>query len=264
MADLDHPSPGLLGRLTSLGVRLYASVDGVRDVAVRFDDAKVVCPSVSGVGAQMLAAPNRWALALDHDGVRHFMDTLAIIDVGSGHDERQRDATAVYQQMALVSFFFPDPSGSGRQLLAPTGPSSRHHRCFAIARRYPPSRRTPPAPPSIAPRRTQLSPIRESACESHWNYRSVLWARLSTGSPCAARTRSPRTPAAPAWADAQLRACVHTSSWLPPRAAESAAPRAARRHQSLPMNRLGSPRPCSHAACCAASERQFALFTDTL
>jgi len=50
------------------------------------------------------------------------VDALAVIDVGCGHDDRQRDATPVHQQVALAALFFPDPSGwarrsaSGRQV----------------------------------------------------------------------------------------------------------------------------------------------------
>lgn len=63
--------------------------------------------------------------------------------------------------------FFPNPSGSGRQLLVPREPSSSPRRRFASARRCPPSRRFRPIPPIRVPRRSPLPPIRESACGWH-------------------------------------------------------------------------------------------------
>jgi hypothetical protein len=51
-----------------------------------------------------------------------------IMPVGPGHDERQRDATTVHQQMALAPIFFPDPldsvprfpDASGAFIIAPS------------------------------------------------------------------------------------------------------------------------------------------------
>ena len=60
-------------------------------------------------------------LSFDHHGAEHLIQTLAVIDVRPGHDERQRDATAVHQQVALAPLFFPDRSGCGRPPLAPMG-----------------------------------------------------------------------------------------------------------------------------------------------
>src|SRR2546428_8632984 len=109
VAHLDHPSPGLLLRVTPLDVGLLAAVDDVRDVAMRLDEANVFGASVARVGAQVLVAPHWRALALDHESAEYLVDSLAVIHVGRGHDERQRDATAVHQQVAFASFFSPDP-----------------------------------------------------------------------------------------------------------------------------------------------------------
>jgi len=87
VADLDHPPSGLLGRIAPLDVGLLASIDDVRNVAVRFDDANVVGAAVAGISAQVLVAPHRRALALDHDRAEDLVDSLAVIDVGCGHDE---------------------------------------------------------------------------------------------------------------------------------------------------------------------------------
>src|SRR2546427_12380935 len=84
VAHLDHPSPGLLLRVTPLDVGLLAAVDDVRDVAMRLDEANVFGASVARVGAQVLVAPHWRALALDHDGAEYLVDSLAVIHVVSG------------------------------------------------------------------------------------------------------------------------------------------------------------------------------------
>src|SRR5438477_3521860 len=252
MAHLDDPSPGLLLRVAPLDVGLFAAVADVRDVAMRLDDANVFGASVARVGAQMLVAPHWRALALDHDGAEYLVDSLAVIHVGRGHDERQRDATAVHQQVAFASFFFPDPSGSARPLLAPAGPSSSPRRCFAIARRFLPSRRTRPARLSTATRKSQPLPTRESACERRWRCQSAPWATPSPGNPCAVPRRWLRILGAPAWAGDRRRACVRRFCLPVRHAEESAAPRAARTHPSPPTIRLAWPRSRSDTAHSAA------------
>ena len=122
MADLDNPASRPLPRLASLGSRFLSAIDDVRDVAVRVDDAQRLSAPVAGVGAQVLAAPQGSSLALDHDRTEHLFDSLAVIHVGRGHDDRQRDATPVHQQVSLASIFFPDPSGWARRFVAPSVP----------------------------------------------------------------------------------------------------------------------------------------------
>ena len=91
----------------------------MRDVAVRLDDLQCMPTSISGVSAQVLAATHARRLALDHDGLQHGVELRDVMLIGPGHDERQRDATSVHQQMTLAPLFFPDPSGWGRRTLAP-------------------------------------------------------------------------------------------------------------------------------------------------
>jgi len=122
MADLDDPATRLLAGLAPLGCCFLAAIDDVRDVAVRVDDAQRLGASVAGVGAQVLAATKGSSLALDHNGAEHLVDSLAVIDVGRGHDDRQRDATPVHQQVPLAPIFFPDPSGWARRFVAPSVP----------------------------------------------------------------------------------------------------------------------------------------------
>src|SRR5438552_407596 len=56
-----------------------------------------------GIGhrrTEVLAAPRAWRLALNHDGLQHGIELRDVMLIGPGHDERQRDATAVHQQVA--------------------------------------------------------------------------------------------------------------------------------------------------------------------
>ena len=91
----------------------------MRDVAVRFDDLQGTPASIAGIGTQVLAAPRRRGLALDHDGLQYLIELRDVMLIGSGHDERQRDATAVHQQVPLAALFFPDRSGCVPPPLAP-------------------------------------------------------------------------------------------------------------------------------------------------
>lgn len=173
--------------------------------------AKVLGAAVAGIGAKVLVASARRIRALDHHGREHRVEPFAVIDIGAGHDERQRDAMAAHQQVAFAPLSLPDPSGSGRRLPGPGAPSSWPHRCFAIARRCPPSPRIRPVPLSRALRRIPRAHIGESACGWHWHCRSAPWATPSIGSRCEARTRWPRTPVAPASAGAPHRASSGTA-----------------------------------------------------
>ena len=122
VAYLDDPATRLLGGVTLLGVGLFAPIDDMSDVAVRFDDGQGAVASIAGVGAQVFAASGRRLVALDHDGLKERADLGDVMRVGPGHDERQRDPTAVHQQVTLASFFPPDRSGCSRPLLVPGVP----------------------------------------------------------------------------------------------------------------------------------------------
>src|SRR5580698_1440405 len=263
MTDFNHPAPGLFIRIAPLEVGLLPAINDMSNVVVLIDDAKTLGASVARIGAQVLAASMRRTRALDHDGSEHLIESLPVIDVGPGDDERQRDATTVDQNMAFASIFFPDPSGSGRQLLVPGEPSSSPRRRFASARRCPPSRRIRTIPPPRVPRRSPLPPIRESVCGWRWHYRNALWATPSIGSPCAVHTQWLQTLGEPASAVVPRPACVGTFSLVRAHVAESAAPPAARTHRSPPTIRLFSwPSLRSNAALDCGSERSIDLFTD--
>jgi len=119
MADLYHPAPRLLGWVTPLGIGFCATTHDVGNIAMRLDNIQGLLTSISRICAQVFAAPLAWALALDHTGAEHLIQLRDIMLIGSGHDERQRDTTAVHQQVPLAAFFFPDQSGWGQPPLAP-------------------------------------------------------------------------------------------------------------------------------------------------
>ena len=73
---------------------------------------------VTLVGAQVLSAFG----TLDDDLVEHHLHLAYIMSMGPGYYDRQRDSTAVHQQMTLAAVFFPDPSGWDRRLRGPGGP----------------------------------------------------------------------------------------------------------------------------------------------
>jgi hypothetical protein len=58
----------------------------------------------------------------ENQGIQHRLQLADIMPVGSGDDQRQRDATPVRQHMALAPIFFPDPSGWVRRPLLPGEP----------------------------------------------------------------------------------------------------------------------------------------------
>lgn len=108
VADLDNPSSCLLCGVAPFGACFLVTADHVRNVAVRVDDLQCAFASVSGIGAQMLASPLAGCLALDHHGAEHLIELGDVVFICSGHDDRQRDATPVHQQVPLASLFSPD------------------------------------------------------------------------------------------------------------------------------------------------------------
>jgi len=155
--------------------------------------------------------------------------------IGRGDDDRQRDATGVDQQHPLAPISFPDPSGLARQIPAPVGPSPGPRRRFAIARRYPPCRRTQPTRLATASERIRPSPTPGSAGVLRSRSRTAPSAGPSTGNPYAAHRRSPRMPCATPSVCDPHRACADTSGGrLDPAAAGSAAPPAPKTHRTLP------------------------------
>ena len=122
MAHLNNPAPGFLAGMLLLGLLFLLAAGHMRNVTVSLNDAQRRFASVSGVKAQVLGAPVRGQLALDHDVRQNSVELRDIMPVRSGHDERQGDATAVDQQVTLAPIFFPGQSGWARPALVPAGP----------------------------------------------------------------------------------------------------------------------------------------------
>ena len=116
---MTDPAPRLLGWVAPLGLGLLGTTDHMRDVAVCLDDRHGRAAAIPGVRTQMLAASLGWRLALDHDGLEHRIELSNVMSVGPGHDERQRDTTAVDQEVALAAIFSPDQSDWLRPPLVP-------------------------------------------------------------------------------------------------------------------------------------------------
>ncbi len=93
---------------------------------MRLDDFQLGRSGVARVSAQMFVSPDRWTGSIDHDGSKHWLQLGDVMSVGSGHDERQRDATPVHQQMALAPIP-PRSVGFGRQSLHETTDGRRRN-----------------------------------------------------------------------------------------------------------------------------------------
>ena len=181
----NNPASGLLvgGALEFIG--FLPSAFDMRNVAMLLDDFQRGRSGIARVSAQMFVSPDRWAGSFDHDGLKHRLQLGDIMSVGSGHDERQRDATPVHQQMALAPIFFPDPSGSALRPLMPRGLSPLHHRCFATTMRCLPFRRIPPIPFA---KDGKIPPfVSTPKCIYGWNWHAQIpsSANPSIGSPSA-------------------------------------------------------------------------------
>ena len=124
MRHLNDPASGLLGGVALELTGLLSTAFDVRDVAMGFNDVERRFAVVARVGTQVLVAPLRRIDPLDHDGLKHRLELRHIMAMGSGHDERQRDATTVDQQMALAAIFSPDPWDWGQRLTVPEALSS--------------------------------------------------------------------------------------------------------------------------------------------
>ena len=136
MGYFDHPAPGLLRGVTREFVSFLSSSFDMGNVAMRRNGFQRRCAGIACIGTQMLVTPAGRTGTLDHDGLKHSFQLRDIMSVGAGHDERQRDATTVHQQMALAPIFFPDPLGWVQRFAEPVVPSSSPHQYFAIVRRW--------------------------------------------------------------------------------------------------------------------------------
>lgn len=167
------------------------------------DNFKRRCAGVARVCTQVLVSSQRWIGSLDNDGIEHGFQLGDVMPVCSGHDERQRDATSVHQQMAFAPIFFPDRWDWVQRFPVPVALSSSPRQYFAIARRYLQTRRTRQVRVSTGLQRRQPSPIPGSVRGLRWHCRNAQTGVLSTDSLSVEQTRCPQKPIAGPWA------CVH-------------------------------------------------------
>lgn len=95
--DLHNPPPGALRRMPPLLFGFLTPPFDVWDVAVFFDDAQCQFAGIASIGAQVLAASLGRQRTFHYDGIQNRGKLADIMAICSGHDDRQRDATAVHQ-----------------------------------------------------------------------------------------------------------------------------------------------------------------------
>lgn len=189
MRHLYNPPPGSRRRMPPFFLGFLPAPFHMGHVAMRFNDDTRWNAGVASIGTEVLAASLTWQGTRHHNGVKDGGKLADIMAVGRGHDDRQRDAMAVHQQVALAAIFFPDPSDSVRQLPELRALSSWPRRYSATARRSLPTRHTPPARPAIRLRTRRRPATPKSAGEWRWRSRSARRATPSTDSPYARHTR---------------------------------------------------------------------------
>lgn len=81
----------------------------MRDVAMCQEGFHRRRSAVTGIRAQVFRTTLRREWPFDLHGIEHGLQLRHIMSMRPGHDERQRDATTVDQQMALTPIFSPDP-----------------------------------------------------------------------------------------------------------------------------------------------------------
>ena len=108
VCDLDNPALGSLARLTFELLRFLPSPLDVTNVAALLNALPGWLARVGCIGAQV---PNSGAFALvcNFAAIEHALELHDVMAVGTGHDEREWDATPVDQQLVLAAIFFPDP-----------------------------------------------------------------------------------------------------------------------------------------------------------
>lgn len=266
MAHLDHPAPGLLGGIAVLDIDLFAPVNDVGNVPMLVDDLQVLGAVVASVSAQMLVWANGRALALDDDGREHGIESLAVIHVGCGHDERQRDANDRRPaDAAFCSPFFPRSVGLGPTASCANGafisaPSTLCHRqaipCMSSYSARPAFHNDSKKPAFLPFEKALVD--RAGAAEAFGGQRLPLAVRAQHVHDGFRRLD------VPVWAAAQLQACERTACRVIALAAARVAPHVARTGPSLPMTQLAWP----SASLLRRDELRlgsiFYLFTDKL
>src|ERR1700690_3489546 len=105
MPHLHHPPPASLRGMPPLLFGFLAAPFDMGNVAMFFNDAERRIAAVASIGPQVLAASLGRRGTLHHDGLKDCSNLANIMSICSGHDDRERDATTVHQQMALAPIF---------------------------------------------------------------------------------------------------------------------------------------------------------------
>lgn len=107
MRDLDNPSFWLKA-VQFNGFLLFSARSDMRFHSMGHD--KLCFPNVSCVQAEILLNGLDMSEVQGNDAVpQEFVKHRTVVPVGSGYDERQRDAICVHQQILFASIFFPYP-----------------------------------------------------------------------------------------------------------------------------------------------------------
>ena len=97
---------------------LFVSRANVRNISPRGHDIAFAC--ICCIKTEVFDHASAARLRLSHNlGGEKRVNFLAVMDVGSGHDDRQRDATPVDENVALGTFFSPCPLGWALRIRVP-------------------------------------------------------------------------------------------------------------------------------------------------
>lgn len=193
MTNFHNPSPRFEIRMTYLFTDLLTARADVRNIAIADYSFARWFSGISGISTKIFLFRTifRWKV----DPVFQYGINLRnVVPIRTCDDDRQRDATLVYQQMTFGTIFFPCPSDSGRRFPWPRGLSSWSRQCFATPRPSPPSHRIQQALAATGQGKSLPAPTCENRHAPNWNSQTVLLARLSIGFQYEAHKQSPRTP----------------------------------------------------------------------
>ena len=178
VSHFDNPSPGFVPRDFFQGLLFNSPGNTMGKIPTGQDRQSGRMSQVPLVGKKILF-PSAVFRRSHHLAIQHDLNLGHIVSIGSGHDERERDATGVHQKMALAPFFFPDPSDSFRRPPEPEVLWSSIHRWTSIPRQSLPSRRTQPDRASRVPGALRPDPIPENTGEWRWDSKTAPSAEPS-------------------------------------------------------------------------------------
>lgn len=113
MRCLHNPSAGLEIRIALLFLNLFPTLFDMWDVKTLLDSFLGWLASITFICAKVL---HNVIGTVDHDLIEHSLKLGDVMSVGPCYDYRQRDTTAVYQDVTLAALFFPYLLDFGQQL----------------------------------------------------------------------------------------------------------------------------------------------------